>query len=148
MNARRVGSSTATHNLGQRHRWRRRLSVAVVTVAVAALSTSCTVTQRNSLGTGASPCYRAIPTARSAVHDQGVFVGVRRLRSTTVGRRFPGSPTVEQSGSMCVVAYRESASPEGSRHLARFTVVIVTSPGNKLVRTMVLRKLPVGFRHL
>ena len=57
---------------------------------------------RNTLGTSASPCFRALPTAQAAVHHQGHFVGVRRMSRTRVADLLhtpppPGTPTARTS---------------------------------------------------
>ena len=48
-------------------------------LVLAALLTAACAAPRNTLGTSASPCFRALPTAKAAVHNHGRFVGVRRV---------------------------------------------------------------------
>jgi hypothetical protein len=115
------------------------------------LAAGCTAS-RNVLGTGDSACFQAIPVAEQAVHHHGKFVGVHRVTTEHLHRQLPSVARHPQK-AVCVVAYRGNfdsdqvrmAKPGQSGHYA---VVVVSSPGNRLLRSYVLPKLPLPFRHL
>jgi hypothetical protein len=120
-------------------------------LAVAVAASSCT-TNRNALGTGASPCYQAIPVAARAVHGHGRFVGVRRVPARTV-RAWLGERGAARRRTFCLVAYRDEYEPgsvEGAPPAASgpYAVLVVSSPGDHLVRGLILRRLPLRFSHL
>jgi len=140
-------------------RFRRSVGVMILCMAVAAASSACT-SARNTLGTNSSPCYTAIPVAANAVHHRGRFLGVRLLsaRQASTRRRLDAlldarAPKVK---TVCVVAYGGSyrlsqvkrpfgmPPPSGTGAVA---IVVVSSPHNRLIGTVVLRRVPLPFRH-
>jgi len=140
-------------------RWRSLTAVAAV--AVAASLAGCTAA-RNTLGTTSSPCFRALPVAKSAVHGRGSFAGVRLISSSELSK-LPHLKGVIEARSptrlhdVCAVAYRgkfrrdQVARPAGrvpSTGVGHFAVVVVSSPQNKLLATVLLQSAPLRFRHL
>lgn len=129
----------------------RRCAGVLVALLLLGVAAGCAAS-RNQLGTGDSACFQAIPVADQAVHHEGRFVGVHRVPTEHLRRRLPEVPH-HPHRDVCVVAYRgnfhsddvEKAPPGQSGHYA---VVVVSSPGNRLVKTLVLTKLPLSFRHL
>jgi hypothetical protein len=125
------------------------------------LVAGCT-SARDTLGTNSSPCFKALALAADAVHDRGVFTGVR-LVSESMLKKIPRVDGVLSSRSstrlrnVCVVAYRGTylssqverpagrVPPSGVGH---FAIVVVSTPQNVLLATFVLEKEPVRFRHL
>lgn len=127
-------------------------------VAMAALA-GCT-SPRNTLGTNSSPCYKAIPVAAGAVGHHGTFVGIRLLSSRQVSTksrldqlldaRAPGEKNV------CVAAYHgtfrqdEVERPFGNGPASGsgpIALVVVSSPQNRLIGTIVLARVPLPLRH-
>jgi hypothetical protein len=98
-------------------------------VAVAALAaigvTACSV-PRNALGTSATPCFRALPPAEAAVHRKGRLVGVRRVTTASLRKRFPTNPRLRA---------------------LTYAVVAVTSRGTQVVGASVVDRLPLSFGH-
>jgi hypothetical protein len=98
----------------------------------------------NSLGTGSSPCFQALPSATKAVHSKGRLVGVRRVSlsqlrkplsmppSSTPGsstpapsvppssepRAFPPSTELSNPSNraVCVVAFQGTYGPGDVEH--------------------------------
>lgn len=128
--------------------------VAAAGVVAAALAGASCGAPRNSLGTAASPCFRALPGAQTAVSRKGKLVGVRRIRTSTLRRRFPNNPRVagDNDDYVCVFAFKGDYRP-GDVELAvdkqpgPYAVVAVTSKGNEVITAFVLQRLPTRFRH-
>jgi hypothetical protein len=111
----------------------------------------CTAS-RNVLGTADSACFQAIPVAAQAVHHRGKLVGVHRVATDRLHRLLSTVPHHPHK-AVCVVAYRGSftsdqvqMAPPGQS--GRYAVIVVSSPGNHVVQSYVLDKLPLSFRHL
>lgn len=130
---------------------RRRRAGVLAAVLSLSLAAGCTAS-RNVLGTPDSACFQAIPVAADAVHHQGKLLGVHRV-STERLRHQLSTVARHPHRAVCVVAYRGSftsdqvqmAPPDRS---GRYALVVVSSPGNRVVQSFVLDKLPLPFRHL
>lgn len=141
---------------GLRHR--RRAGVFALCVVVAALA-GCT-SARNTLGTNSSVCFRAIPVAAGAVGHRGTLVGIRLLGTRQLKKHghlaallAARAPRVK---SVCVAAYHGTyrqdqvtdpfgkGPPSGSGPIA---IVVVSTPQNRLIGTVVLAKVPLPLRH-
>jgi hypothetical protein len=131
-------------------------------VALGTLSlTSCTAA-RDTLGTNSSPCFRALALAADAVHDRGVFTGVRLVSASSLAKLHHVDKVLSQrSGThlrnLCLVSYRGTFRPDQVKQPAgpvpasgegHFAVVVVSTPQNVVLATFVLQKEPVRFRHL
>lgn len=129
-------------------------------VAVAAVSTLLILSGcaggRISLGTGASACYKALPTAQNTVHHQGRLAGVRRVNTSTLGRRLAqrtGASTLPPE-DVCVFAFDGSFPPgsvagANSSVTGRYAIVAVSfKHPSTVVGTFVATRLPTRFRHL
>jgi hypothetical protein len=110
---------------------------------------------RNTLGTSASACYRALPGAKQAVSNKGRFVGVRKFPASTLQKRLPsdtnlaGLPSKE---SLCVFAFRGKFQatdvPQASvRAQGPFAVVALTLNRPHVVAAYILDHLPGRFQH-
>lgn len=125
---------------------KRVLVVVCVLVAVGACAAP-----RQTLGTRNSPCFRSLPTARSAVHDNGRLVGVRRVERKTVLRSFADAPLPPGRG-FCVVAFSDDYrndkvdKPAGSP-IGKYAVTIITGRGTTLIKTYLVDELPFRMRH-
>jgi len=120
---------------------------------VAALS-SCGAA-RNSLGTSASSCYRALPAARAAVHQRGRLLGVRRVSTAQLRHSFPRLPAGAGSTSMCVIAFHGPYGRGTVEHsvpvpaaAGTYAVVAVDSRSPHKVSAFVVNRLPFRFHHL
>ncbi len=110
------------------------------------------------LGTTVNPCFKALPAATTAVHRQGVFIGVRSDRADTLIKQAPRLASVPEMASLgrqtvCVVAYRGEYQPgqvdkATSTHPGHYAVVIVKASDSQVVVSFILRHLPLRFRHL
>lgn len=136
-----------------------RRAAAVGCLVVAAMLAGCT-SARNTLGTNSSQCYKAVAVTSDAVHDRGTFVGIRLLSARQVSRyhhlevllraRAPAVKTV------CVAAYHGSyrldqvQMPFGAQPAnggGPIAIVVVSTPQNKLIGTIVLSRIPLPIRH-
>ena len=149
-------------------RSRRLVAVAVaVAVALGMLSLSGCTAARDTLGTNSSPCFRALALAADAVHDRGVFTGVRLVSASSLAKLHrPDFQRVESLLSqrsrtrlrnLCLISYRgtfrpdqvkRSAEPLPPSGVGHFAVVVVSTPQNEVLATFVLAKEPVRMRHL
>jgi hypothetical protein len=99
-----------------------------------------------------SACYRAIPTARDAVHNtHATLIGVHRVAADLVKSRLPASAQAVLAGendtTVCTVAFQGAFTP-GEVDLApateqgKYAVVLVTSRHLHLLASVVLNQLP------
>ncbi len=139
---------------------RRRSAVVALATSLlltASLLTACS-SARIDLGTTDESCYLALPTAAKSVGEHAHLEGVRKF---TIGSLRGIAPTLYGSIShdmpkdkeVCLVAYTghftaSSVSKPLGRQAGTLAVAIVTTPGNDLLATLVLTKIPVRFRHL
>jgi hypothetical protein len=120
-------------------------------LVVAALVGGACAAPRNTLGTRSSACFKALPTAKVAVHHRGRLVGVRRLARTTVERAFPNAD-LGAGKHYCVVGFSgpyktsDVDRPAGAAG-GRYAVVIVTARGTAVLRTFLVESLPLRLRH-
>jgi hypothetical protein len=99
-----------------------------------------------------SSCYRAIPVAKAAVHDDhATLIGVHRVPADTVKRRLPSSVqtqlATEDDSVVCSVAFKGTFAP-GQVEMAppaqhgSYAIVLLTSRRLDLVGSVVLGSLP------
>jgi hypothetical protein len=125
-------------------------------VLVVCLLAGCS-TIRTNLGTSDSSCYLALPAASRAVHAKGKLAGVHlftlaRLRH--VAPRLSGRLTIPRPPPprVCVIEFTGTftagsvAMPLGSPS-GRLAVVVLTSPSNRLLGTVLLDHPPLPFLH-
>jgi hypothetical protein len=125
-------------------------SAAVAGVLLVVLCTAGCAAPRNTLGTSSSACFRALPTAKTAVHQKGRLVGVRRAHRSTVEQALPKAD-LGTGREYCVVGFsgpfkstdvdRPAGGTEG-----RYAVVVVTGRGTTALQTFLLDRLPLRLR--
>ncbi len=126
-------------------------------VVAASLLTACSAA-RTGQGTTAESCYLALPTAAKAVGGHGHLAGVRTFTLSGLHGRAPRLyvhlvDEVPKGQAVCVVGYTGKfnatmvSKPLG-RPTGTLAVVVVTTPANKLLGTLILTKIPVRFQHL
>jgi hypothetical protein len=139
---------------------RRLVVTGVVTLGSLWLS-GCTAA-RDTLGTNSSPCFHALAIGEDAVHDRGVFKGVRLVAESDIAKDHRLQNVLRQRSStrlhnVCLMAYSGSYRPDQVQRPAgkvpasgvgHFAIVAVSTPQNDLLATFVLAKEPVRFRHL
>ena len=137
---------------------RRRVAALAATLVLLATLLSACSTARTDLGTTNESCYLALPTAAKAVGGHGHLEGVRKYTVSGlkgVAPRLYGrlANDVSKTQAVCVAGYTghfsasEVPKPLG-RQTGTVAVAVVTTPGNKVLGTVVLTKLPVRFEHL
>ena len=112
---------------------------------------------RSNLGTTDESCYLQLPTAAKAVGPHAHLAGVRKF---TVASLKPFAPrmyahlsgVVPKGQSVCLAAYTghftaSSVQKPHGRSSGKLAVAVVTSPGNKLLGTVILNRVPVRFQH-
>ena len=106
---------------------------------------------RQTLGTRNSACFRSLPTARTAVHDSGRLVGVRRVSRNTLLHAFP-SAQLPSGNEFCVVGFSDDYRndkvdrPAGSP-IGKYAVVVVTMRGTTALQTFLVDRVPFHLRH-
>jgi hypothetical protein len=99
-----------------------------------------------------SACYRAIPTAKAALHEpQATFIGVHRVSADRVMDRLPPAARDLLQGdndtTVCAVAFKGTfvpgqvtGAPTGQQ--GRYAIVLVTSRHLQVLASAVLESLP------
>ena len=125
-------------------------------VLAASLLASCSSARTDS-GTAADSCYLALPTAAKAVGGHGHLEGVRKYSLNNLHSIAPKlygrlADDVPKKQAICIAGYSgHFTSSEVSKPLGHpsgtLAVAVVTTPGNHLLGTLVLSKIPVRFQH-
>ena len=125
-------------------------------ILLASAFAGCT-SARSNLGTTDSSCYLALPTATNAVHAHGRLVGVDLLTLTALRQRAPQLFTALATKHVspqrvCVVVFvgrfnKTSVSDPLGRSSGRLAVVVVATPSNQLLGTVILTRAPMHFGH-
>ena len=146
----------------------RRTAAAGVGLALGVVALGGCASTHNSLGTGSSACFQALPSATKAVHSKGRLLGVRRVKLSQLHRpsTAPGQSSTSQTSqppttlspseanrSVCVVAFQGKYAPGDVDHetvprSGNYAVVVVGEHGGEPVRAFVTDTLPLRFRHL
>jgi hypothetical protein len=153
--ARPAAAVTEAPRPGRRPPRRAVLVLAALMVAATVLGACSAV--RNDLGTADSDCYVALPAAYSAVHHHGTLHGVRLVATSSLRRRAPllytAATRVEPKFTqVCLVAFSGDFSASSLPHAVgkkngRLAVVELGYPGNRVLATLVVVRLPLAFGH-
>ncbi len=127
-----------------------------VVVAIALGLGGCTAA-RSDLGTSQSACYLALPSATKAVHSAGKLVGVQRSTVAKLQKSYPHFvDDLHVAGAMtrpiCLFAFSgqftaESVTQPRGRPAGHLAVVVLSTPANALLGTVILRSAPLRFGH-
>ena len=125
-------------------------------VVVGAVAAGCTSARTNQ-GTADESCYLALPTAQKAVGGHGHLAGVRKVTLASLHGMAPRlythlSDNMPAHQAVCLAAYKgHFTSSEVKKPLGRLSgvlaVAVVTTPGNKVLGTLILNHIPVRFQH-
>ena len=137
------------------NRLRTRLAAFVSALAFAATLAACGAPHPGISNGSVSACYRAIPTARAAVHDgHATLIGVHRVPADRVKLHLPPAAQAELGGdddtSVCAFAFKGTFTP-GQVELApaaeqgKYAVVLVTTRNLYVLTSAVLTSLPKAF---
>lgn len=128
--------------IGNRRRGRTLLGLLAASIALSACGGG-----RPEFGTGATPCFKALPIAKHAVPIPKTFIGVRLISEKAIERKLSISLPGNQK-NVCLVAFKNQVSkqslPPGYR---RFSLVTVSLTSKSVLRTTQVDKLPIDFRH-
>jgi len=126
----------------------RRLAAACV-IGAAALA-GCAA-PRQTLGTRNSPCFRSLPTAHAAVHQEGRLDGVRLVNRDTVLHAFSNAQ-LPAGRDFCVVAFSDDYrsdkvdKPAGAP-TGKYAVVVVNMRGTTALQTFLVDRIPLRLKH-
>lgn len=112
---------------------------------------------RTGLGTADESCYLALPTAAQAVGGHAHLEGIRKYSISGLKGVAPRlyealADQVPKGQSVCIAGYTGNFSASGvtkamGRSSGKLAVVVVATPANKVLGTLILLKLPVRFQH-
>ena len=135
----------------------RAAALAAGLVLAASFLASCS-SARTDLGTTDESCYLALPTAAKAVGGHGHLDGVRKFTFGSLHGMTPRlydalAKEVTKKQAVCLAGYTghftaAAVSKPLGRSSGTLAVAVVTTPGNKLLGTLIIAKLPVRFQHL
>jgi hypothetical protein len=127
-------------------------------LALAASLLAACSSARTDIGTTDESCYLALPTAAKAVGSHAHLHGVRKYSLSAMKSVAPKlygrlAHDVPKGKSVCLAAYtghftQESVSKPLGRPAGTLAVAVVTIPGNELLGTLILPKIPVRFQHM
>ena len=132
---------------------RNRFAAILATGLLVGATTGCGGAPTPGLSNGSvSACYRAIPTARNAIHDpRATVIGVHRVAADRVSSHLPAPAqsrlSLENDTTVCAVAFHGKFAA-GQVDLAppseagSYAVVLVSSKKLKLIDSAVLNHLP------
>lgn len=131
-------------------------SMAAALVLAATLLASCS-SARTDFGTNDASCYLELPTATQAVGGHGHLEGVRKYTLSGLRNVAPRlydrlAKDVSKKQGVCIAGYTgHFTAAEVTKAMGRpsgtLAVAVVTTPGNKLLGTLILTKIPVRFQH-
>jgi hypothetical protein len=117
---------------------------------------ACT-SARSDLGTTDESCYLALPTASQAVGGHGHLSGIRKYRVADMKGMAPRlydyiADQAPKTQVICLAGYtghftKAMVEKPIGRPTGTVAVVVVTSPHNQVLATLILKKLPVRFQH-
>jgi hypothetical protein len=130
---------------------------AAALIVAAALLSACSGAHTG-LGTTDESCYLELPTAAKAVGHHGHLSGIRKYSLGSLHGMAPSlyghlSHDVPKGQNVCLAAYTghfasSAVSKPFGRGSGTLAVAVVTTPGNKLLGTLILTKIPVRFEHV
>jgi hypothetical protein len=136
----------------------RRLGAWIAGLVVAASLVAGCSAARVGQGTTDESCYLALPTAAKAVGGHGHLEGVRKYTLANLRGVAPRlykrlADDIPKGQNVCISAYTghftsSSVSKPLGRSAGTLAVAVVTTPGNHLLGTLILTKIPVRFRHM
>ena len=138
-----------------RHRLKASTAVTAAMVLMAVTAACSAAHPPLALSNGSvSDCFRALPLARTAVHDPSArFVGVKRVAADHIEEELPGTVMApDDDTQVCALAFHGTfaagqVAGAPSTEQGAYAVVIVTSRNLKLVRSFVGPELPTNFSH-
>lgn len=140
-----------------RHMSRRWAVTGVCGLLLAASVLAGCSSARVGLGTTDESCYLELPTAANAVGHHGHLEGIRKYTVSGlkgIAPRLHGFLIVHapKTQAVCLAGYtgtftKGMVMKPLAQDMGRLAVVVVSTPGNKLLGTVILTKLPVRFLH-
>jgi hypothetical protein len=134
-----------------------KLASALAGCALAMAAVSGCTSARSSLGTSDSACYLALPSATQAVESHGRLVGVHlftlmslRQRAPQLFKALPAQSPSRQR--VCVIGFAGTFSSTSvvkplGQSSGRLAAVVLMTPSNQLLGTVLLSHPPLPFGH-
>jgi hypothetical protein len=123
---------------------------------LASVVAGCT-SARSALGTSDSSCYRALPAATNAVGAHGRLLSVDLFTWTELRQRAPELFTAlgtkhASPQRVCVIAFdgkfdKTSVLDPLGRSSGRLAVVVLATPSNQLLGTVIFTRAPLHLGH-
>ena len=103
------------------------------------------------LGTTSSACFHALPPAVSSLHHSGRFIGVRLVDTGRLHNPAARAALAPRQ-KLCLVAFSGQFDPADvfrpvDQPSGQYVVVAVRPDGSKVVGSLIVRRLPLAFRH-
>jgi len=122
----------------------------------AGLTAGCT-SARSDLGTSDSSCFLALPSATKAAGPHSRFIGVHLYTLSSLQKKVPhlfGLLPSEPASSqrICAIAFSGTFTKTSVSHplglaSGSVAVVVLKTPSNQLLGTVIFNHTPVGFGH-
>ena len=132
------------------------VSALCVFLLVASVLAGCS-SARVGLGTTDESCYLELPTAANAVGHHGHLEGIRKYNVSGLKGVAPRLYDflihhAPKTQAVCLAGYNGTFTKAMvmkplAQANGKLAVVVVSTPGNKLLGTVILTKLPVRFLH-
>jgi hypothetical protein len=135
----------------------RHVAAAVVGVMFFAVACAGCSSPSSELGTADGVCYLALPTATDAVHHHGTLVGVHEFTLASLKAQSPRLYAMlatkrPRTSRVCVAAFTGTFESTSVSHPLEhrsggLAVVVVATPSNALLGTVLYRRPPLHFGH-
>ncbi len=136
---------------------RRRVAAGLAASLLAAFLLGACTSARSDVGTADESCYLSLPAATRAVGGHGHLEGIRKFTPADLRQLAPRlyqhlARQVPARQDLCVAAFTghfssDAVSKPVERETGVLAIVVLTTPGNRLLGTLVLRRVPVRFSH-
>jgi hypothetical protein len=134
-----------------------RLVIRLAGCALAVCMLAGCTSVRTNLGTSDSSCYLSLPSAAKAVGSHSRLIGVHLFTLSELHRQAPRffenfSSQHASSQRVCVIAFagtfaNKSVSKALGRPSGTVAIVVLKTPSNQLLGTVILSRLPLRFSH-
>jgi hypothetical protein len=134
-----------------------RLASGLASCTLAAIISTGCVSARSNLGTSDSSCYLSLPSASKAVGSHSRLIGVHLFTLMGLRQQVPGLFKALPAGQnlrqrVCVIGFagtftNTSVSKPLGLPSGRLAVVVLKTPSNQLLGTVIFSRPPLHFGH-
>jgi hypothetical protein len=136
---------------------RRRFAAGLAAPVLAAFLLAACTSARSDVGTADESCYLSLPAATRAVGGHGHLEGIRKFTQADLRQLAPRlyqdlARQIPARQDLCVAAFTghfssDAVSTPLGREEGVVAIVVLTTPQNRLLGTLVLPRVPVRFSH-